>query len=438
MTATGFDGAGGGLLIRGGRVIDPSQGLDGVRDLLIEDGRVARLDERITDEDAGDAEVLDATGLVVTPGLIDIHVHLREPGQEYKETVATGTRAAAAGGFTAVACMPNTVPVNDNRSVTEHILSEARRAGFARVYPIGAVSKGQRSEELAEMGELIDAGAVAFSDDGLPVANAELMRRALLYAAHFGAAVIQHAEELALTGPGVMHEGEWSTRLGLPGIPGLSEDLNVGRDLLLLEQTGGRYHVAHLSTARSLELVREAKRRGLPVTCEVTPHHLLLTDQAVADRGFSTDTKMKPPLRSEADRQALLAGLADGTIDAIASDHAPHHADEKDVEFSAAPFGIVGLETTVSLCLDRLVSGGVIGLGRLVELLTSGPVRALGLPGGTLVPGSPGDVTLLDLERAVTVDPKSFRSKGRNTPFGGWELRGAPAGTVVGGRRVAG
>ena len=424
------------LLIRGGRVVDPSQGLDGPRDLLLEDGKVARLEERIDPKRARGAEVLDASGLVVAPGFIDLHVHLREPGQEYKETVASGTRAAAAGGFTAVACMPNTVPVHDNPSVTEHILSEARRAGWARVYPIGAVSKGSAGEELAEMGEMAAAGAVAFSDDGKPVASGELMRRALLYAAHFGAPVVQHAEDLALSADGVMHEGEWSTRLGLAGIPGAAEDVMVARDLLLLAETGGRYHVAHLSTAASLDLVRAAKARGLPVTCEVTPHHLLLTDRAVADTGFDTNTKMKPPLRAEADRAALLAGLADGTIDAIASDHAPHHRDEKDVEFSAAPFGIVGLETTVSLCLDKLVRVGVIGLGRLVELLSTGPARAFGLPGGTLVPGSPADVTLLDLERAVTVDPTTFRSKSRNTPFGGWELRGAPAGTILGGRRV--
>lgn len=425
------------LLIRGGRLVDPGQGLDGPFDVLLEDGSVARVEESIDPQDAAGAELLDASGLVVAPGFIDLHVHLREPGQEYKETVATGTRAAAAGGFTAVACMPNTVPVNDNASVTEHILSEARRAGFARVYPIGAVSKGQRGEELAEMGEMIAAGAVAFSDDGFPVASAELMRRALLYAGHFDAPVIQHAEDLDLTGDGVMHEGEWSTRLGLPGIPGASEDVVVARDLLLLEETGGRYHVAHLATARSLELVRRAKARDLPATCEVTAHHLLLNDRAVADRSFDTNTKMKPPLRSEADREALIAGLADGTVDVIASDHAPHHADEKDVEFSAAPFGIVGLETTVSLCLDKLVRPGLIDLARLIELLSTAPARIFDLPGGTLAPGSPADVTLLDLEKAVTVDPKTFRSKGRNTPFGGWELRGAAVGTVLGGRRIS-
>jgi dihydroorotase len=420
------------LLVAGGRLVDPGQGIDGRRDLLLEDGVVARVDERI--EPPEGAEVLDASGLVVTPGLIDLHVHLREPGQEYKETVRTGTAAAAAGGFTAVACMANTAPVNDNRSVTEHILGEARRWGYARVYPIGAVSKGMRGEELAEIADMVEAGAVAVSDDGLPVANSELMRRALSYARHFGIPVVQHAEDLELTGAGVMHEGEWSTRLGLPGIPGASEDVVVARDLLLAEDTGGRYHVAHLSTARSLELVRWARGRGVAVSCEVTPHHLLLADRLVAESGFSTSAKMKPPLRSERDREALLEGLADGSVDAIASDHAPHHADEKDVEFSAAPFGVVGLETTVSLCLDRLVRGGVIDLARLVELLSTGPARAFGLPGGTLAPGGPADLTLLDLDKTVTVEPAGFRSKGRNTPFGGWQLTGAPVGTVVGGR----
>jgi len=423
------------LLVAGGRVVDPSQGLDGRFDLLLEDGEVARVEERL--EAPEGAETLDATGLVVTPGFIDIHVHLREPGQEYKETVESGTAAAAAGGFTAVACMANTDPVNDNRSVTELILSEARRCATARVYPIGAVSKGLAGEELAEYGEMARGGIVAVSDDGKPVQSAELMRRALLYAQHYGLPVVQHAEDLPLAAGGVMHEGEWSTRLGLPGLPGAAEDVMVARDLLLLEETGGRYHVAHLSTARTLELVRRAKERGLGVTCEVTPHHLLLTDEEVWKSQFSTDTKMKPPLRSEADRQALLAGLADGTVDAIASDHAPHHADEKDVEFSLAPFGIVGLETTVALCLDRLVRPGLIALRRLVELLSTGPARVLGLPGGSLKLGSPADLTLLDLERRVKVDAAAFRSKSRNTPFHGWELTGGPAGTVVGGRRIA-
>ena len=425
---------GGRLLIRGGRVVDPSQGLDAVADVLVEEGEIARLEERV--EVTGRVRTLDAAGKVVCPGLIDIHVHLREPGQEYKETVDTGTQAAAAGGFTAVACMANTDPVNDNRAVTEHIVAEARRCGWARVYPVGAVSKGMAGEGLAEIGEMVRAGAVAVSDDGLPVRDPELMRRALLYTLHFGIPVTQHAEDLELTGPGVMHEGEWSTRLGLPGIPGAAEDVMVARDLLLAAQTGGRYHVAHLSTARSLELVRDARRRGVRVTCEVTPHHLLLTDREVSDSAFSTHAKMKPPLRAEEDRQALVAGLVDGTVDAIASDHAPHHADEKDVEFSLAPFGIVGLETTLSLCLDRLVHAGVLGLSRLVELLSTGPARAYNLPGGGLWPGNPADLTLIDLDREVKVAPAAFRSKGRNTPFGGWTLKGAPAGTVVGGRVI--
>ena len=421
------------ILIQGGRVIDPSQDLDGTMDVLIEDGAVAKIDGKI---DGKDAEVIDAAGLIVAPGLIDIHVHLREPGQEYKETVRTGTLAAAAGGFTGVACMANTEPVNDTRSVTEHILLEARRHGFARVHPIGAISKGQKGEELAEIGEMIRAGAVAVSDDGRPVMNAELMRRALLYAQHFDVAVIQHAEDLNLTGKGVMHEGEWSTRLGLPGIPGSAEDVMIARDIILTEDTGGRYHVAHLSTARALDMVRRARSQGLRVSCEVAPHHLILTDEEVAKSGFSTNTKMKPPLRSERDRDALVNGLADGTVDCIASDHAPHHPDEKDVEFNLAPFGILGLETTLSLCLDRLVHPGIIGLKRLIELLSTGPARVLGLPGGTLRPGSPADVTLFHPDEEVTIRAAAFRSKSRNTPFDGWKLRGRPAGTILGGRRI--
>jgi dihydroorotase len=426
--------AGDKLLIHGGRVIDPSQDLDAALDLLIEDGRVVRLDGGI--KKPKDAETFDATGLVVSPGLIDIHVHLREPGQEYKETVRTGTMAAAAGGFTAVACMANTEPVNDSRSVTEHILLEAARHGYARVYPIGAVSKGLKGEELAEIGDMVRAGVRAVSDDGKPVMNAELMRRALLYAQHFDVPVIQHAEDLTLTGNGVMHEGEWSTRLGLPGIPGASEDVMVARDLILAEDTAGRYHVAHLSTARSLAMVRRAKAEGFRVTCEVSPHHLILTDEEVAKSHFSTNTKMKPPLRSARDRDALLAGLADGSVDCIASDHAPHHADEKDVQFSLAPFGIVGLETTLSLCLDRLVRPGVLTLPRLVHLLSTGPARVLGVDGGTLKAGSVADVTVFHPDAEVTLRAAAFRSKGRNTPFDGWKLHGHPVATFLAGRRV--
>lgn len=431
---TGLASGRGTLVVRGGRVIDPSQDLDVTADLLIRDGFVAGIGEGI--EAPSDAEELDASGLVVCPGLIDIHVHLREPGQEYKETVRTGTMAAAAGGFTAVACMANTSPVNDNASVTELILGQARRAGFARVYPVGTVSKGMAGEELAEVGEMVAAGAVAISDDGLPVAHPELLRRAFLYAEHFGIPVLQHAEDLKLTGDGVMHEGEWSTRLGLPGIPAAAEDTLIARDLMLAEDTGGRYHLQHMSTARSVELVREARARGVRVTCEVSPHHLFLTDRGVADSGFSTDFKMKPPLRAERDRQALVDGLLDGTIDCIASDHAPHHPDEKDVEFSTAPFGILGLETTLSLCLDRLVHAGLLELPRLVELLSTMPARVLGVPGGTLAESAPADVTLFDPDAEATVDRTRFRSKSRNTPFHGWALRGKAVGTIVGGRRV--
>lgn len=422
------------VLLRGGRVIDPSQDLDTVADVLIEDGRVVRIEGDITVD--GEHTMIDVTDRVVTPGLIDIHVHLREPGQEYKETVASGLRSAAAGGFTAVACMANTAPVNDNRAITELIMTEAARHPYARVYPIGTVSKGMKGEELAPVGEMVEAGVVAISDDGLPVMNAALMRRALQYAQHYDIPVVQHAEDLDLTADGVMHEGEWSAKLGLPGIPGVSEDVIVARDLLLTDDTKGRYHVAHLSTGRSLRMVREARRLGVRATCEVSPHHVILSDRHVADSGFHTSAKMKPPLRPESDIEALREGLADGTIDAIASDHAPHHPNEKDTQFSIAPFGIVGLETTVSLCLDRLVGEGVISLPRLVELLSTGPARVFGLPGGSLAPGQVADVTVLDLERTVTVEASRFESQARNTPFEGWELKGGPVGTLLAGRPV--
>jgi dihydroorotase len=340
------------ILLTGGRLIDPAQGIDGAFDLLLTDGVVAAVGapgslrtraEAASGARAGEAlEIFDLAGKVVCPGLIDIHVHLREPGQEAKETVATGVAAAVAGGFTAVACMANTLPANDSGWVTSVIVRAAQQAALARVYPIGAISKGLEGKELAPMGAMVAAGAVAVSDDGRPVSNAELMRRALEYAQHFAIPVIQHAQDMELTGDGVMHEGEWSARSGMPGIPGLAEDVMVARDLLLAEETGGRYHLAHMSTARAAGLVREAKRRGLPVTCEVTPHHLLLTDRSVVEAGFDAQWKMNPPLRADRDREALLAALLDGTVDAIASDHAPHTSDEKCFEFELAPFGSWG------------------------------------------------------------------------------------------------
>ncbi len=419
------------LVIKSGRVMDPANGVDTETDISIEDGRISSV---APDIDTKGAEVLDAKGLVVAPGFIDMHVHLREPGFEHKETIETGTAAAAAGGFTGVACMPNTNPVNDSAAVTELILHQAREKGHVRVYPIGAITKGQAGNEIAEIGELVHAGAVAISDDGHPVSDPRVMRRALEYSTHFDIPLIEHCETPELHPGGVMHEGYWSTVLGLRGIPAASEEISVRRNISLAEMTGAKLHIAHLSTQGSLEAVRDAKRRGLRVTCEATPHHLLLTDEAVKD--YDTHTKMAPPLRSEEDRQALIDGLADGTIDAIATDHAPHHSDEKMVEFDHAPFGIVGLETAVPLCLDRLVGQKLISLARLIELLSTQPARLLGLSKGTLTVGADADITVLDLEGSSTVEPGKFRSKSRNTPFKGWELKGRAVKTIVGGKVV--
>jgi dihydroorotase len=423
----------GALLIRGGRLIDPAAGRDEPADLLLRDGAVERVGAGL---EAGDAEVFDAAGLLVFPGFIDLHAHLREPGREYAETIATGLAAAAAGGFTAVCAMPNTDPVNDSRPVCEYIRSRGAAAGGTRLHPIAAITRGQKGVELCEFGDLRDAGAVALSDDGRWLEDAGLLRRAFEHAALFGLPIIQHSEDRGLSGGAPMHEGAVSTRLGLSGQPAIAEAAAVSRDLLVAEMTRGRLHVAHLSTARTLELVRRAKADGLKVTCEVTPHHLVLTDEEVAESGFSTRTKMNPPLREPADLGALAAGLNDGTIDAIATDHAPHHADEKAVDFESAPFGIVGLETAASVVYDRLVRPGLLPLARFAWLFSAGPARVLDLPGGTLAEGSPADVTLFAPDARGTVDPRTFLSKGRCTPFAGWELSGAPAATIVGGTVV--
>jgi dihydroorotase len=423
----------GPLLLRGGRLVDPVAGLHGDYDLLLEDGLVTEIGAGL---EPGGARVLDASGLLVMPGFIDLHAHLREPGREYAETVATGLRAAAAGGFTAVCAMPNTEPVNDSRAISEFLVSKARGAAGPRLYPIGAVTKGQRGEELCEFGEMRVAGAVAVSDDGKWLADGALLRRAFEHAGLFGMPVIQHCEDGSLSGRAPMHEGAVSTRLGLPGQPAIAEAAAVARDLLVAEVARGRLHVAHLSTARSLELVREARARGLAVTCEVTPHHLALTDVEVARSGFSTNFKMNPPLREAGDLEALAAGLEDGTVDAIATDHAPHHEDEKSLDFITAPFGVVGLETAAAVVHDRLVRTGRLSLPRFSAAFSAGPARAFGLPGGTLALGSPANVTLFDPEARWTVEPSRFESLSRNTPFAGWTLTGMAAGTIVEGRVV--
>jgi dihydroorotase len=428
------------LLVKGGRVIDPATGTDSVLDLLVRDGKIA--ERRPSGGGRGGsqappgARVLEAAGRIVCPGFVDMHVHLRDPGQEHKETIETGTRAAAAGGFTSIACMPNTEPWNDGLAVTEYIVSEARRRGNVNVYPIGCVSKGGRGEELAEIGDMVRSGAVAVSDDGRPVANSYLMRMALEYTRIFGIPVIDHCEDRTLSAAGVMNEGYVSTLLGLKGIPAAAEEIAVGADLALAALTKGRLHIAHLSTRGSLEKVRRAREDGVPVTCEVTPHHLVLTDGAVMERDYDPNTKMNPPLRDEDDRRALLQGLRDGTIDAIATDHAPHHLDEKLQEFDDAPFGIVGLETAVPLMMDRLVRAGVVDVKRLVELMSLNPARILGISKGTLEVGADADITLIDPELEAAVDTSLFRSKSRNSPFHGWTLRGWPVATIVGGRVV--
>lgn len=418
------------LLIKHARVVDPAQRLDDGLDVLIVDGKVERIAERIQDKSA---EVLDAAGLIAAPGFIDVHVHLREPGYEYKETVASGTAAALAGGFTALCCMANTSPVNDNAAVTEFIRARAEEAGNARVYPIGAVSKGLAGDELAELGEMVRAGAVGFSDDGKPVHNAHLMRKALEYARLFDVPIVEHAEDLDLAAKGVMHEGAVSTRLGLKGIPAAAEDVVVARDLILAESFSGRLHVAHVSTRGAIQRIRAAKGRGVPVTCEVTPHHLALSDEAVAATEYDTNTKMSPPLRSADHVEALIEAVLDGTVDCLASDHAPHHADEKALEFDLAPFGIVGLETAVPVTWDLLVRRHKMPVTRFVQLWSTNPARVYRLPGGTLKPGSPADITLIDPEARATVAPDRFRSASRNTPFGGQRLRGWPAATIVSG-----
>jgi dihydroorotase len=422
-------------LLRGGRVIDPVNGIDGERDVLIDGDRIARVGRDLPVNGAKVVEI--PTGLVVCPGLIDMHVHLREPGQEHKETVATGTASAVAGGFTAVACMPNTAPVNDNANVTSLILAKATEAALARVYPIGAVSKGSKGELLADIAELKDAGCVAITDDGHPVSTALLLRRALEYAGMFGMPVIEHCEDQSLKGDGVAHEGFHASSLGLRGIPGAAEALGAERGILLSELTGSAFHVAHMSARASLRAVRKGKEHGVRVTCEVAPHHFTLTDESLGTPiPYDTNVKMNPPLREVADRDAMLAGIADGTVDVIATDHAPHHYDEKNVEFDRAPFGIVGLETAVPLSIDRLVHAGLIRLPRLVELLSVNPARILRVPGGSLSEGAFADITIIAPDLRVRVQASALRSRSKNTPFDGWELRGGVAATVVGGRTL--
>lgn len=418
------------LLIKGGQVIDPGR-FNGIGDVLIENGKISAVAPTLPTP-AG-ATVIQAAGRLVLPGFVDLHVHFREPGFEYKETIQSGTAAAVAGGFTSVCAMPNTNPVNDNQSITEFMLERAKAAGTARLYPIGAITKGSEGKELAEIGDLRRAGCIAISDDGRPVMNSLVMRRAMEYARAFDIPVVDHCEDLHLSEGGCMNEGLISTKLGLPGIPSAAEDVMVARNVSLTELTGARLHLAHISTAGSVRMVREAKSRGLRVTAEACPHHFTLTEEVT--RGYNTLAKMNPPLRTWQDVQAIKDGLRDGTIDVIATDHAPHASQEKQQQFTEAPFGIVGLETALPLTL-ALVEEGVLSLEGAVEKLATAPAKAFSLPAGTLAVGAPADVAIVDPKTQWEVDPARFRSKSRNTPFAGWKVKGQVTTTIVGGRVV--
>jgi dihydroorotase len=427
------------VLIANGRVIDPSQGIDGVCDIMIEDGKIKEVRKRgrsrgrrVAGEGRGNDETVNAEGLLVLPGLVDMHVHLREPGFEYKETIKTGTEAAVRGGITSVCCMPNTNPVNDNSSVTEFIRKRAVQEGACSVFPVGAITKGQKGEELAELTMLYEAGCVAFSDDGMPVMDSLMMRRALEYSKILGVPVISHCEDLSLSAGGVMNEGLLSVTLGLKGIPSQAEEVMVARDIALAELTGGRLHVAHVSTARSVEIIRAAKKRGIAdITAETCPHYFSVTEDAVGE--YNTGAKVNPPLRRKHDVEAIREGLSDGTIDVIATDHAPHHMDEKEREFDFAPSGISGLETTVGLSM-RLVDEGVLTLTKLVEKMALNPAAITGLSKGTLKPGSDADLTIIDTMTEYTVDAARFLSKGKNSPFDSWVLHARPSVTISNGR----
>ncbi|HET9134713.1 MAG TPA: dihydroorotase [Gemmatimonadales bacterium] len=420
------------ILFRGGRVVDPSQGHDGVADLLIVDGKVAAAGQGLGTPDG--ARVIDATGLVVAPGLVDVHVHLREPGQEERETIATGAASAVAGGFTAICAMPNTDPVIDNQSAVGFVKSRGEQVGLARVFPIGCISLGQKGEQLAEFGEMVAAGAVAVSDDGHPVMSSQLMRTALEYAKTFGIPVADHCEDMPLAKGGAMHEGLVSARLGLKGIPSAAEEIHVARDCILAELTGGHVHLCHMSTRGSVDLIRRAKEKGLPVTAEAAPHHFALTHERVGN--YDTNAKMNPPLREDADRAAIREALADGTIDCIATDHAPHTYDAKEREFDDAPNGIIGLETALSIGIQQLVQPGLLSLATLIDRMSCAPARLWHLPGGSLRVGGVADLVVFDPDATWTVDPAKVRSKSRNSPWLHETLPGVVRWTLVGGRIV--
>ncbi|MCK4645236.1 MAG: dihydroorotase [Candidatus Aminicenantes bacterium] len=418
------------LLIKNGRVIDPSSRTDESLDLLLEKGKIVDIKTRIKNDGA---KVIDASRLVIAPGFIDMHVHLRDPGQEEKETIATGSLAAAKGGFTSIACMPNTHPVNDSRGVTEYILSEANKKAVVNIFPVASITKGQKGKELTDMADLIDAGAIAFSDDGHPVENSDTMRRALEYAKILNTLIIDHCEDTNLSGQGVMNEGYYSYLYGLRGIPGSSEEIMVARDIILAEKAEARIHIAHLSVKGAVGIVKEAKKKKVKVTAEVTPHHLFLNDSCIET--YNTNLKMNPPLRSKEDAQALIKGIQEGVVDVLATDHAPHTPDEKDLEFDQAPFGINGLETAVSLFLDRLVDKKIISLKRFIEMISTSPALILGLDNkGKICVGADADLTLLDLHKEIIIDVDTFKSKSRNNPFQGWKLKGMPVITIVGGK----